>query len=97
MDRRTSPGWRELCLKNAEGRETSDFCSLDIEREVEEVMSCLSRDELRGMDLDEFREFLRADPTATVPKPRFEERLRRELWWTMVRGLAPGGRGVPQA
>jgi hypothetical protein len=32
-----------------------------------------------------------------LPAPRFEEKLRRELWWTMVQALAPGGRGVPQA
>ncbi|MCS5637338.1 MAG: hypothetical protein NZ990_12530 [Myxococcota bacterium] len=97
MNREISPGWRELCLKNAEKRRVSDFCSLDIEREVEDVVSCLSREELRGLNLDEFREFLRGDSTAAVPEPRFEERLRRELWWTMVRGLVADDRGVPQA
>jgi len=97
MSRNSVPGWRELCLKNAQGRVPAAFCSLDIEREVEEVVACLGRGELLGFDLDEFREFLRAEPEHSVPTPRFEERLRRELWWTMVRGLVAGGQGVPQA
>jgi hypothetical protein len=97
MKREASPRWRQLCLKKAEKRKASEFCSLDIEREVEDIVSCLSREELRGLDLNEFREFLGGDATVAVPKPRFEERLRRELWWTMVRGLVADDRGVPQA
>jgi hypothetical protein len=97
MSDSSAQGWRQLCLKNAKGASGGEFCSLDLEREVEELVSCLSKEELRGLDLDEFREFLRADESPTLPRPRFEEKLRRELWWTMVQGLAPGGRSVPQA
>ncbi|HIF97112.1 MAG TPA: hypothetical protein EYQ54_08825 [Myxococcales bacterium] len=97
MSDSNAQGWRQLCLKNAKGPSAGEFCSLDLERDVEEVMGCLSKDELKDFDLGEFREFLRADQSWTNPRPRFEEKLRRELWWTMVQGLAPGGRRVPQA
>jgi hypothetical protein len=97
MSEQTAPGWRQLCLKNAEKRDPAKFCSLDVEREVEQVIASLSVDELRGFNLDEFREFLGDQGSPVVPAPRFEEKLRRELWWTMVQALAPGGRGVPQA
>jgi hypothetical protein len=90
-------GWRQLCLKNAEGSPARKFCSLDLEREVEEVVGCLSKDELRDFDLAEFREFLTPDENASKARPHFEQTLRRELWWTMVQGLAPGGGRVPHA
>jgi len=91
-------GWRQLCLQSAESVPAADFCSLDLEHDVEELVACLSKEELAKVDLDEFREFLRADATESAPpRPRFEETLRRELWWTMVQGLAPGGVRIPQA
>ena len=91
-------GWRQLCLQNAKSGSGEDFFSLGIEREVEELVACLSKDDLAKINLDEFREFLGADTAQTSPpRPRFEERLRRELWWTMVQGLVPGGRRIPTA
>ena len=91
-------GWRQLCLQTAQSAPSADFCSTDLERDVEELVACLSKEERKKFDFDEFREFLRADAIETSPpRPRFEETLRRELWWTMVQGLAPGGRRVPQA
>ena len=96
MREEVEPGWRQLCLKNAERRDPAQFRSLDLEREVSEVLSSLSAAELQGFDVDEFRDFL-GDPSASEsPGPRYEETLRLELWWSMIRNLIPGG-GIPQA
>ncbi len=96
MREEVEPGWRQLCLKNAEKRDPAQFRSLDLEREVSEVLASLSGEELRSFDEDEFRDFL-GDPGAPAPPgPRHEETLRLELWWSMVRSLIPGG-GIPQA
>jgi len=89
-------GWRQLCLKNAERRDPAQFRSLDLEREVSDVLASLSREELSGFDVDEFRDFLGGPNPSPSPVPRFEETLRLELWWKMVQSLISGG-GIPQA
>lgn len=97
MSENDAPGWRQLCLRAAKRRIFAQSATLDIQREVDEVVAWLSREGLKHFDLHEFREFLRADPTTTVPELGFGEGLRREVWWSMVRGLAPVGARVPRA
>ena len=97
MSEKDAPGWRQLCLRAAKTRIFAQSAALDIQREVDEVVAWLSREGLKHFDLHEFREFLGADPTTTVSELGFGEGLRREVWWSMVRGLAPAGARVPRA
>ena len=88
-------GWRRLYFAKERKKSVRKFCSLDVEREVEATIACLSRKELEEFDLDEFREFLATDADLAGSESDFEDTLRRELWWTMVQGLTRGG--IPQA
>ena len=96
MREKVELGWRQLCVKNAERRDPAQFRSLDLDREVSDVLASLSREELSGFDVDEFRDFLGDPCPLPAPVPGFEETLRLELWWKMVRSLISGG-GIPQA
>ena len=98
MSENDAPGWRQIRLRTGGRRISAESAAgLDIQREVEEVVAWLSGAGLKHFDLHEFREFLWADPMLTVSELGFGEGLRREVWWSMVRGLSTCGTRVPRA
>ena len=54
---------------------------------VDEILS----EELSVADVEEFREFMASGEDVPQADPVFKERLRRDLWWTMVSRLGQRG------
>ena len=59
---------------------------------VDEILS----QELSVADLEEFRAFMASDEGIPQADPAFKERLRQDLWWTMVSRLGQRGK-VPDS
>ena len=53
-------------------------------------------EELSVADLEEFREFMASGEGEPAADPVFKEKLRRDLWWTMISRLAHRGK-VPDS
>ena len=62
------------------------------EAEFCDALSSMSPEELSGIDIDEFRDFMMGGEGDVPVGQNFKEGLRRELWWMMVSRLVRGGR-----
>ncbi len=90
--------WRRQCMDSAQRVAPRKFSSLNLDRGVDEVIESLSADEIEGLDMNEFREFLNPlDAGSLEIQGTFKENLKRELWWDLVSGLTPGSNRIPQA
>ncbi|MAI78687.1 MAG: hypothetical protein CL917_07095 [Deltaproteobacteria bacterium] len=75
-----------------ESLESSSDEFLTAEAEFHEALLGMSPEELSGIDIDEFREFMMGGEEHVPTSPQFKEGLRRELWWMMVSRLVRRGR-----
>ena len=72
---------------NEERRATLSTRMSGAEAEFQEALVTMSSEELSGIDIDEFREFVMGSETDLPVRHEFKEGLRRELWWMMVSRL----------
>ena len=63
---------------------------------MEDPLSEFSSEEFSAADIEEFREFMASGEDEPQADPLFKERLRRDLWWTMVSRLSHRGK-VPDS
>jgi hypothetical protein len=84
---------KRISLKRSEvRRETGRSVSRITEEGADEILG----QELSAADIEEFREFMASGEDTPEADPLFKERLRRELWWSMVSRSAQKG-NVPES
>lgn len=84
---------KKISLKRSEvGRESSRSRMMMTEEGADEILG----QELSAADIEEFREFMASGEDTPEADPLFKERLRRDLWWSMISRSAQKG-DVPES
>ena len=83
---------KKISLKRSEVGQESSRSRMMTEEGADEILG----QELSAADIEEFREFMASDEDTPEADPLFKERLRRDLWWSMISRSAQKG-DVPES